>query len=68
MLECGESARDKWRPTLLAIAESIHYVGMKDGQEERDDFEIGPGEEMPNVDEAENIDEAEMDGDPEEMP
>jgi phage FluMu protein Com len=42
MLECGQSARDKWRPTLLAIAESIHYVGMKDGKEERDDLEIGP--------------------------
>ena len=62
MLECGQSARDKWRPTLLAIAESIHYVGMKDGKEERDDVEIGPGDEMPNVDQADK------DGDPEEMP
>jgi hypothetical protein len=28
MLECAQSARDKWRPTLLAIAESIHFVRM----------------------------------------
>lgn len=62
MLECDQTARDKWRPTLLAIAESIHYVVLKDGKEERDDVEIGPGDEMPNVDEAEK------DGDPEEMP
>lgn len=49
MLECGQSARDKWRPTLLAIAESIHFVGMKDGKEERGeergDIEIGPGDD-----------------------
>ncbi len=63
MLECGQSGRDKWRPTLLAIAESIHFVGMKDGQEERDDIEIGKGDdEMPNADQAE------MDGDPEDKP
>lgn len=62
MLECGESARDKWRPTLLAIAESIYFVGMKNGQEDRDDFggdfgrdavDNGPGEAMPDADPAE---------------
>jgi len=61
MLECGQSARDKWRPTLLAIAESIHYVGMKDGKEERNDLGIRPGDEMPDVD-------LEKNGDPEERP
>lgn len=53
MLECSQSARDKWRPTLLAIAESIHFVGMKNGQEARDDREIGGDDEMPNADQAE---------------
>ena len=62
MLECSQSARDKWRPTLLAIAESIHFVSMKDGQEERDDVEIGPGDEMPNADPPEK------DGDAEDKP
>ncbi|MBC8117553.1 MAG: hypothetical protein H7062_24410 [Candidatus Saccharimonas sp.] len=63
MLECPQSARDKWRPTLLAIAESIHFVALNEnGQEERDDFEIGPGDKRPNADQAE------MDGDPEDKP
>jgi hypothetical protein len=42
MLECSQSAREKWRPTLLSIAESIHYVRMKNGQEAKDDFDFGP--------------------------
>lgn len=41
MLECAQGAREKWRPTLLTIAESIHYVKMKNGQEEKDGFD-GP--------------------------
>ncbi len=41
MIECGQSARDKWRPTLLAIAESIHFVAMKDGKEDADGLGIG---------------------------
>jgi hypothetical protein len=45
-LECSQSARDKWRPTLLAIAESIHFVKIKNGQEENDGFDFGPDGEM----------------------
>lgn len=62
MLECSQSARDKWRPTLLAIAESIHFVGMKDGQENRADLDIEAGDEKPNAGQAE------MDGDAEGPP
>ncbi|MDB5336936.1 MAG: hypothetical protein JWN70_2555 [Planctomycetaceae bacterium] len=65
MLECGESSRDKWRPTLLAIAESVHFVSIKDGKEERDDFEFGAGDEMPN---AEQADQPEPDDAPEDKP
>jgi hypothetical protein len=61
MLECAQSARDKWRPTLLAIAESIHIVKInKNGQEETDGIDIGPGDEMPGANQTE------MDGDAEE--
>lgn len=56
MIECGQAGRDKWRPTLLAIAESIHFVEMKDGKEVRDDIEVGPGDEKPNADPAEKDD------------
>lgn len=59
MLECSQSSRDKWRPTLLAIAESIHFVGVKNGQEESDDFGIEPEDEMPNANQPE------VKGDPE---
>jgi len=62
MLECGQAGRDKWRPTLLAIAESIHFVGMENGKEEVDGVGIGGGDEMPNADPAE------MEGEPEDEP
>lgn len=61
MLECPASARDKWRPTLLAIAESVHIVRLnKNGQEETDGFEGGAGDEMAGAEEPE------MDGNAEE--
>lgn len=54
MLECGQAGRDKWRPTLLAIADSVHFVTIdKNGQEEREDFGIGLDDGMPNADEEE---------------
>jgi hypothetical protein len=59
MFECPASARDKWRPTLLAIAESIHYVKMKNGQEERNDFDFGPGDDRAEGDQAEMADDSE---------
>jgi hypothetical protein len=60
MLECSQSARDKWRPTLLAIAGSVHMVRIgKNGKEETDGFDVGPGDEMPGANQAE------MDGDAE---
>ena len=62
MLECGQAGRDKWRPTLLAIAESIHFVGMENGKEEENGLRLGGGDEMPNADPAE------MDGEPEDQP
>lgn len=73
MLECSESARDKWRPTLLAIAESIYFVELEDnGEEKGNDFEPEPGDEMPNPDQGEanqpEPDQAEMNGDSEELP
>ncbi len=73
MLECGQSARDQWRPTLLAIAESIHFVSIKEnGQEERDDFDFGPGDDKVGDakpgDEKAGADPAEMGEDPEEKP
>jgi hypothetical protein len=46
MLECPQSAREKWRPTLLAIAESVHFVRMKNGKEEKDGLDFGPGGDM----------------------
>lgn len=74
MFECSQSARDKWRPILLKIAESIYFVELKENgeEEERDEREIAPADQAPNGDPAANGnpapngDPAEMDGDSDE--
>ena len=47
-MECSQSSRDKWRPILLRIAESVHFVGIKaNGKEEVDDAFEPEGDDAP---------------------
>lgn len=71
MMETGQSARDKWRPVLLKIAESVHFVSIKkNGEEGIDGFDDGLDGDRPVGGRGENADMAEddteMDDDPDE--